>query len=299
MKSLPDTMNKNTVEAKKHFCEEILKHWGNITVADLKVYQVQDYLESRVEVCSVNSFNVYRKHGSIIINWALKQQLLPYGTMNVFEAVSKKPHQQEKKGPAPVENVLKVLAVASDDQSDLLWFYLHTAARKSEILTMTWADVDFENRTYLLHTKKSGTGLVKTTKHNMSDSLYKLFVKRYEKRHHELEYVMWHNFYSTKKGRRVDDRFQSISKMSEYLCAKAGVPVFGLHQLRHLATAILKSYGKLSIADLQLFLRHDNQKTTEIYAGYLASGTQVQADVLDRFWTEKLQEREGAVAGGK
>jgi hypothetical protein len=45
----------------------------------------------------------------------------------------------------------------------------------------------------------------------------------------------------------------------------------------------------LSIADLQLFLRHDNQKTTEIYAGYLASGTQVQADVLDRFWTEQLQ----------
>ncbi len=76
--------------------------------------------------------------------------------------------------------------------------------------------------------------------------------------------------------------------MTQYLCRKAEVPVFGLHQLRHLATAILKGYGSLSIAELQLFLRHDNQKATEIYAGHLDTGTQVQADVLDDFWSKQL-----------
>ncbi len=289
MKSLPETMNKNTIKAKQHFCEEILKRWGNVAVVDLKVYQVQDYLEEREREVSSNSFNVYRKHGSIIINWALEQQLLPHDTLNVFKAVKRKPHQQKKKDPAPVEDVLKVLAVANTDQAHILWFLIHTGARKSEVLKMKWADVDLENRTYLLRTKKSGTGLEKITKHNMSNSLYELFLKRYEMRHPELDYVLWHNFYSSKAGCRVDDRFQTIGKMTQYLCKKAGVPIFGLHQLRHLATAILKSYGKLSLAELQLFLRHDNQKTTEIYAGHLDTGTQVQADVLDDFWSKQLE----------
>ncbi len=243
MKSLPATMNVNTVNAKLHFCEEILKQWGNITVKDLKVYQVQEYLEEREREVSCNSFNVYRKHGSIMVNWAKKQQLLPHDTQNVFEAVQRKPHQQKKKGPAPVEDVLKVLAVANKDQADILWFLIHMGARKSELLKMKWNDVDLGNRTYLLRTKKSGTGLEKVTKHNMSKSLYELFLKRYEMRHPKLDYVLWHNYYSRKAGCRIDGRFQTIGKMTQYLCKKAEVPVFGLHQLRHLATAILKSYG--------------------------------------------------------
>ncbi|MCP3889974.1 MAG: tyrosine-type recombinase/integrase [Desulfobulbaceae bacterium] len=210
MKSLPKTMNSNTVKAKKHFCEEILKRWGNIAVIDLKVYQVQEYLEEREREVSSNSFNVYRKHGSIMINWAKKQQLLPHDTLNVFEAVKRKPHQQKKKGPAPVEDVLKVLAAANTDQADILWFLIHTGARKSEILTMEWSDVDLEHKTYLLRTKKSGTGLEKVTKHNMSKSLYELFKKRYEMRHPELDYVLWHKFYSSKAGCRIDGRFQTI-----------------------------------------------------------------------------------------
>jgi hypothetical protein len=40
-------------------------------------------------------------------------------------------------------------------------------------------------------------------------------------------------------------------------------------------------------------LRHDNQKITEIYAGHLDTGTQVQADVLDDFWNKQL---DGVVA---
>ena len=49
----------------------------------------------------------------------------------------------------------------------------------------------------------------------------------------------------------------------------------------------------MSISHLQLFLRHDNQKTTEIYSGFLDGGTQEQGDFLGKFWSEKLKEVEG------
>jgi site-specific recombinase XerD len=62
-----------------------------------------------------------------------------------------------------------------------------------------------------------------------------------------------------------------------------------LHQLRHLAASILKKEGA-TIAELQRFLCHDEQKTTEIYAGHLDNGTQVQNELLGKIWSEKVAE---------
>lgn len=39
---------------------------------------------------------------------------------------------------------------------------------------------------------------------------------------------------------------------------------------------------------LQKFFRHDNQKTTGIYAGFFDAGTQEQGDLLGEFWSKKL-----------
>jgi hypothetical protein len=44
----------------------------------------------------------------------------------------------------------------------------------------------------------------------------------------------------------------------------------------------------MSLAKLQRFLRHDHQKTTEIYAGHIETGTKKQTDFLAGFWADKL-----------
>jgi hypothetical protein len=44
----------------------------------------------------------------------------------------------------------------------------------------------------------------------------------------------------------------------------------------------------MSLAKLQRFLRHDHQKTTEIYAGHIETGTKKQTDFLADFWADKL-----------
>ena len=46
----------------------------------------------------------------------------------------------------------------------------------------------------------------------------------------------------------------------------------------------------MNIAQLQRFLRHDKQKTTEIYAGHLETSTKEQTDFLGDFWDGKLNE---------
>ena len=272
------------------FCEELISNLGDMVVAEVKVHHAQTILNKRAEEVSTHSYNVYRKEGVHLWNWAKTQQLLPVESINVFQAIKKIPESRPEPKPAPIEAVMTVMLIAKKPQQELLKGYLYTGARKQELLKMVWDDVDFEKRTYLLHTRKSGNKELKTTKHEMSKALYQLFMERWQQRHSDLPYVFWHKFYSRKDKGYIEDRYRDLNGFTKKLCEKAEVePHFTLHQLRHLATSILKQHG-MSIAQLQLFLRHDEQRTTERYAGHLDTNTQAQADVLGEFWTKKFDE---------
>ena len=98
--------------------------------------------------------------------------------------------------------------VATPDQKGLLLTYLITGARKSEILKWTWDDIDFENRIYALHARKSGTRTIKTTYHEMPTILYDVLQRRFKKRHPTLPYVFWHRFWDRKLKDWREDRYQ-------------------------------------------------------------------------------------------
>jgi integrase len=286
-------LGHDTFAGKKRFCEEILERWGNIPCTDITVHMAQKYLLERAHKVSNNSFNVYRKEGRRLFEWGKKQGLIPRDCINPFAEIEKKPHESGKPRPAPIDSVISAYLVATPDQKDLLLTYLVTGARKSEILKMTWDDIDFENRIYALHTRKSRARTIKTTYHEMPTLLYEVLQRRFKKRHPTLPYVFWHRFRDRKLKNWREDRYQNLNKFTDKLCKKAKVPPFKLHQLRHLATAILKDEADMSLAKLQRFLRYDHQKTTEIYAGHIETGTKKQTDFLANFWTDKLDLNEG------
>jgi integrase len=123
----------------------------------------------------------------------------------------------------------------------------------------------------------------------MPDALYDMLVRRFKNRHPVLPYVFWHRFWDRKKKEWREDRYVNLNRFTERLCKKAKVPVFTINQLRHLAASVLKDKGGMSLAELQRFLRHDHQKTTEIYAGHLELGTKKQTDFLADYWGENLK----------
>jgi integrase len=279
----------DTFDGKKRFCKEILEKWGNIPVEDINVHMAHSYLLGRAEKVSNNSFNVYRKEGRRLFEWGKEQGIIPRHSLNPFAEVKKKRHEKSRSRPARIEDVKKVYMVAKPHQKDLIMAYLITGGRKSELLQWEWKDIDFRNMIYALHTRKSGTGEIKTTYHEMPGQLHEILQRRFKARHPRLPYVFWHRYYDRKKKHWVEDRYKTLNRFTERLCTKAKVPRFGLHQLRHLATAVLKDKADMSLAKLQRFLRHDYQKTTEIYAGHIETGTKEQADFLASFWKEKLE----------
>lgn len=61
----------------------------------------------------------------------------------------------------PEMDFWKVYAVAPEREHALLTCYLNLAARKSELLRLTWDEVDFARNTVTLTTRKTRTGTVK------------------------------------------------------------------------------------------------------------------------------------------
>ena len=292
-------LGHDTFALKNRLCKEILARWGNIPCNDITVHMAQSYLLDRSKEFTNNSLNVYRQEGSRLFNWAIKQELLPRDAPNPFAEVAKKRHDRKKSQPPAVEDVAKVYMQANPNQKDLILAYLLTGARKNEILSWEWNDIDFKNRIFALHTHKSGTGELKTTYHEMSDMLYELLQRRFKKRHRTLRYVFWHRFWDRKNKCWREDRYQSLNKFTKRLCENAKVPPFHLHQLRKLATAVLKELGDMGLAKLQRFLRHDKQKTTEIYAGHLDTSTREQFEFLSDFWQKTLEKKSTSNATSK
>lgn len=234
-----------------------------------------------------------------LFQWGKKHGLLSGDSINPFAETEKKPHEPGRPRPAPIEHVTRAYMVAEPDKKDLLLSYLITGARKSEILKWEWTDIDFANMIYAVHTRKAGSGVVKTTHHEMPDLLYDMLKRRFAKRHPTLPYVFWHRFWDQKKNDWREDRYMELNKFTKRLCKRAGVPKFDLHQLRHLGTSILKDIGDINLAKLQRFLRHDHQRTTEIYAGHIETGTQAQTDFLANYWAGILDDSEDVLDGSE
>jgi len=287
-------LGHDTLAGKKRFCREVLECWGNRPCTDISIHMVHQYLIGRARRISNNSFNVYRKEGRRLFEWGKKHGLISRNHINPFTEIEKKPHATGRPRPAPIDDVIQVYLVATPDQKDLLLTYLVTGARKSEILTWKWTDIDFQNRVYALHTRKTGSRTLKTTHHEMPGLLFNLLQRRFRKRHATLPYVFWHRFWDRKRKAWREDRYQNLNRFTVRLCERAKVTPFNLHQLRHLATSILKDKGNMSLAQLQRFLRHDHQKTTEIYAGHIEMGTRKQTDYLADFWQRKLVDSNSA-----
>ena len=157
--------------------------------------------------------------------------------------------------------VTRVLLASDRHLRPLVLAALYTGCRKSEILALTWSDIDFEAAKLVVHRKKTGT----------SDWLdlhpaLALAIKGIRKRRPgatPTDFV----FLSRKGTNRWDAR-----KAWRRAIEGAGLgdrKGLGLHCLRHtFATHFLSSGG--AVTDLQAQLGHANLQTTQRYADLIS-----------------------------
>jgi integrase len=167
-----------------------------------------------------------------------------------------------------------VLLAADREDMDLILTLYHTAGRTSEVLNLTWEDLNFEQRWIRLWTRKRRGGELQEDKLAMTETLYSVLKRRWDNRDKTTSFV-FHNADGTRYT--YTQKRDTMRK----LCRKAGVKNFGFHAIRHHVASILADSGKASLSQIQKMLRHRRTTTTDNYIKTLDPQLRQVANVLD------------------
>ena len=101
-----------------------------------------------------------------VYNWCIRQELL---LRNPCHNIESYPEQPKVKYVPPAEDINKVLLAADREDMDLILTLYHTAGRTSEVLNLTWEDINFEQRWVRLWTRKRRGGELQEDKFRTPD----------------------------------------------------------------------------------------------------------------------------------
>jgi len=191
------------------------------------------FLEKRAKETSSDAYNRARKELHAMFEWGIKHNLVRQNPVRQLERLGIEP---SVKYIPPVRDISKVLLVAGDYR-DLLECVLYTLGRKSEILKLRWEDIDLENQTIRLWTRKRKDGSMESDILPMPSPLYAILSRRSTGHtDHERSFVFINP--------RSKVRFTQLSELMQRLCRKAGVKPFTFHALRHYGASYLHRKGE-------------------------------------------------------
>jgi len=193
---------------------------------------------------------------SVMFEFAIKHGLRDEASGNPAKHIEKFPETKRDRWITR-EELPRVAAAIDQEASEYVraafWLYLLTGARKSEVLTMRWSDLDLTRNEWRLPTTKAGRTHYIPLSDPVVDRLNKL------QRQEGNPYVIC--------GHKAGSHLVNISKAWQRVRKAAGVEDARLHDLRRTVGSWLAQSGK-SLHLIGKVLNHSNASTTQIYARF-------------------------------
>ncbi len=142
----------------RHFFSKHLPYWEAMEVHRITRGDVQawvDELAAQSPSSAARTFNTVQA----VINWGVKRELIPPIT-NPCKGVER-PHLRARERfamPAELARLAAALQEEPPKMRDFFWTCLHTGARKSNVLSMRWDEIDFDMRTWTIPQSKFKNG---------------------------------------------------------------------------------------------------------------------------------------------
>jgi len=208
-----------------------------------------------------------------LYNWAIERE---HVKTNPCKRIALLDEPRYRPYIPPAEDIKKVILAADRDLKDFLQCLYHLAARRGEILHLTWEDVNFERRWVRLYTRKRRGGRQEEDYMSMNNTLHGVLEARWKRRDKTTPKV----FPWTK---------DQLNKTMPDLCERAGVTPFGFHAIRHHVASILVDSGKATLKQTQEFLRHRRLNTTELYVHVISQTRKEAAKLLENELENELE----------
>ncbi|BDQ36362.1 hypothetical protein SYK_07220 [Pseudodesulfovibrio nedwellii] len=208
-----------------------------------------------------------------MFNWAIKRD---YMAKNVARQVEPYPVEATVRYVPPSEDIAAVRMAATPEERLIFDTLYYSAGRLTEILELTWEDINFEANALRLWTSKRRGGNKEPRVIAMHRELEKVLEEAWKRRDTASPYV----FTNPHTGSHYTRHSDPIRLLFSRLCKKAGLKKpFTAHAIRHHVASRFADSRKATHRQIQQFLGHMNIKTTETYLHEL----QVDHDILDAF----------------
>jgi integrase len=262
----------NTVRYKATAFRQFITHVGHDPgIDEVNIKIVASYLDKVFDEANGKTANRVLREIKALFNWLITNE---FATHNPALKIKRYGEKKFVKYIPPIEDIKAVILAASPEEQDFISFVLYTGARLSEVLRLTWEDVNFDLGTARLWTRKRRDGSYEFDEFRVSGTLIGTLKRRFDKRNKESMYVF----------PRQDGEMGSKNtwdKIMPRLCKKARVKPFGFHSIRHYYASVLMDSGKMSLVEIQKQLRQKRASTTDAYLQELRAGDSVAADVID------------------
>lgn len=192
------------------------------------------------------------------------------GDKNPIAMIEKANEERKPQRVPDEEEMARLLAAADRYDRNMIIAFCVTGARKSELLRMTWQDVNFEKGFVTLWNKK-GRGGWKERQAPMDNVLKRVLEDQWKTRLPQSNYVFQNR---DRRHPRYGDRYTARRRFLAGLCKRAGIPRMGFHALRRFYGSIMIDKYKTALPTLQKLLGHERLTTTEKYVYNITSDQQ-------------------------
>lgn len=246
-----------TIKIYKTTFKIFIDHFGDLQLSDLTTRMIEDYLFMRATkvsifaarrdlICLSASFNKAVKDGYLLNNpcQGIKRFKLPETQPKFYSKIE-------------FEKLLSVMT-NNEDMRDAVIFSVNTGFRQMEMITLTWSQVNLNDRIVVLDNSSHITKTKRVRSVPLNPDAYEVVYKRYLKRAEGIEYIF------TMNGKMIDAN-RLTQRFKKYVYASKINPKLNWHALRHTFASWLVQSG-ISIYVVSKLLGHSNVQTTEIYS---------------------------------
>lgn len=231
---------------------------------------IENFLDHIFDVKSGKTANRYKREIKSLFNYLRKRHYVDIDPTSPIDDYQEKVFM---KYVPPAEDIKAILTVANELESDIIKTTFFTAARSGEIRNIRINDIDLENNSLILWTRKRKNRVIEPDAIDISSNLKKILQKRMHYCTHDAPWI-FQNPNSTKLSKNF------IDKILPRLCKVAKIKPFGLHSIRH-HVAVQLALKNWPLIKIQKLLRHKRATTTDIYLRSLIQINNCDNSILD------------------
>jgi integrase len=250
-----DVKQKRSWEKDAQHLRRFNALWGNKKLSEIRAKDIDDYKIQRlreVKPATVNRELEVLRH----LFYLAKRWKLFYGENPVSESGLLQVNNQIER-ILTIEEQERLINASADHLKPIIWTALCTGMRKTEILTLQWKDVDFENNTITIHQAVAKSKKIR--KIPISNKLRKILFEQKLKTGFS-DYV-----FLTPEGKPYSpSNPNALKRAFGMACKRAGIQGLRFHDLRH-TFASRSLEGGANIVAVSKILGHAELKTTMRY----------------------------------